>query len=83
MLKEEQAEKLRELAVEKALIKNNDAFDDRTEHKEKKFTCDLSKIGSVKAHYLNGLEKAKDNIKKALGSQEWITNYVITIILEH
>ena len=56
--------------MEKALIKNNDAFDDRTEHKEKKFTCDLSKIGSVKAHYLNGLEMAKDNINEALGSKD-------------
>ena len=67
--RKEKEKKSRELAVERVLQKNNnetDLNDDKTEHKEKKFTCDMSKIGSVKAHYLNGLEMMREKIHKEL-----------------
>ena len=58
-----------ELAVARVLQKNSQAAEpaeDKTEHQEKKFTCDMTKIGSVKAHYLNGLEMLRENIHKEL-----------------
>ena len=65
--RKENEKKRRELAVERVLLQKNnngdtEMNDDKTEHKEKKFTCDMSKIGSVKAHYLNGLEMMREKI---------------------
>lgn len=66
-------QKKRELAVERVMQKNNnetDLHDDKTEHKAKKFTCDMSKIGSVKAHYLNGLEMLRETIHRNLDKDD-------------
>ena len=45
--------------------------DDETnlEHKEKVFTTDMTKMGSVKAHYWNGLEMLREKINKELDKE--------------